>query len=152
MGMLLSVGYWFVTDEGFPGTSRCLALSPFNKLQLSGDLDRIANAPSHRATACVETVGPFGRFPFVTGAPGQPVSDPDPLDHQNLILDLHIAFSLGAQLPLASIYPARFQRATQRPGQSTSRGSDHVIERRGMVRKESRGRPVVLAHLVVRSE
>jgi hypothetical protein len=63
----------------------------------------------------MEAVGPFGRLPFVLRAAGQPVSDPDPLDHQDFILDLHIAFSLGAQLSLAGVDPSRLQRATQGP-------------------------------------
>jgi len=33
----------------------------------------------------------------------------------NVFLDLHIAFSVGAKLPLAGVDPTRLQRATEGP-------------------------------------
>jgi len=63
----------------------------------------------------VERVGAFGRLSFRDRASYQPVSDTNPLDNENPFLDLHIAFSVGAKLPLAGVDPTRLQRATEGP-------------------------------------
>ena len=100
----------------------------------------------------MERVGTLGGFSLVLGAVGQPISNTNALDHQHLVLDLHVAFSITDEPAASGVDPARLQRATQGAGQSTRRGCHDVIERGGVVGVEPGRGSVVLAHLVVGSE
>jgi len=97
-------------------------------------------------------VGAFCRFAFVLGAAGQRVGHPDPLDDQDLVFQVDLAFGFRCELSLACIDPARLQRATQGAGESTGGGGDDVIERRGVVGILAGRGAVVLAHLVMGAE
>jgi hypothetical protein len=100
----------------------------------------------------VVEVRPLGSLTPVLGAAAQHISDSDPPDDEDLLVEHHIAFREGIQAPLARVDPARPQRATEGAGESASRGRRHVVERCGALGELARGRPVVLAHLVVRAE
>ena len=89
---------------------------------------------------------------LIFGAAGERVAHPDPLDHQHLVLEVDVAFGLGAQLPLACVDPARLQRATQGARESTGGRRDDVVEGRGVVGVLAGRGAVVLAHLVVGAE
>src|SRR5438105_7842426 len=100
----------------------------------------------------MEAVGPLGHLALVFRATTQPVVDANPLDHENLVVDDHIALRLSAELALAGIDPARLQRATQCPGQSTGCSSDDIVESRGVIWKLAGRSAVMLADLVVSTE
>jgi hypothetical protein len=90
--------------------------------------------------------------PLLRRAASQRVVDPNPLDDQHAILDLDVTFGLRREVALSSFDPARLQRATQGPGQSTGRRRHDVVER-GRVRLEGAGRgSVMFRHLVVDTE
>ncbi len=82
----------------------------------------------------------------------QLVADPNALDDEHAVLDLDIPLGLGGEMSLASVDLARLQRATQRAGESTCRGGDHVIERCRMRLELAGFRPVMRRHLVVHAE
>jgi len=97
-------------------------------------------------------VRPLGGLALIGRASRQRVVHPDPLDDEHPVFHLDVTFGGGHQVPTARIDPARLQRATQGPGQSTSGGRDHVVKGRG-VRLERSGRGlVVLRHLVMHPE
>ena len=77
-------------------------------------------------------VGPLGRRPLVVGTISKPVLHADALDDQHAVLHLHVAFTLRREPALTGVDPARLQRATQGPGQSTGGRGHHVIERGGV--------------------
>jgi len=116
------------------------------------DVDRAADAPGDRAAAGVKAVRALGGLSLVLRAAGQLISNANAFDHQHLVLDFHVAFSLAHEPAVAGVDPARLQRATQGAGQSTGSGCHDIIERRGVVGVEPGRGSVVLAHLVVGSE
>jgi hypothetical protein len=63
----------------------------------------------------------------------QRVVNLDPLDDQDLVLEVDLAFGLGGQLAAARVDPARLQRATEGAGESTRRRGDDVVESRGVL-------------------
>lgn len=95
---------------------------------------------------------PRGSFPLVVRAADELVPDSDALDHEDLVLDNHIALRLGAEPALAGVDPARLQRATQGAGQSTGGGCDDVVERRGVIGVLAGSRAVMLPNLIVGTE
>ncbi len=97
----------------------------------------------------MEAVRSLRGFALVVRAPAQPVTDSDPFDHENLVLDNDVALSIRGQLPLGGVDPARLQRASQGARQSTGRRSNHVVQGGRMVRVLARRGAVVLAYLVM---
>ena len=89
---------------------------------------------------------------FIVGTTGQRVADANSLDHEDLILEVHLAFGFSRKSPIACVDPARLQRATQGPGESTGGRGDDVIEGSGVVGILAGGGAVVLTHLVVGAE
>ena len=94
----------------------------------------------------------FRRLALVFRASFQRVADADPLDHEDLVLDVDLALRLRAQSPFTRVDPARLQRATQGAGESTGGGGDNIIEGRRVIGILPWCRAVVLAHLVVCAE
>jgi hypothetical protein len=76
----------------------------------------------------VKGVGPLGGL-ALAGLELEVVTDPDPLDDQDTVLDLDLAPGLGAKPPFAGRDLARFQRAPEGAGESAGRRRDHVVER-----------------------
>ena len=97
-------------------------------------------------------VGAPGRRLLVRRATSQLIADPNALDDEHAALDLDVALGLGCEVSLAGVDLARLQRATQRAGESTCRGGDHVIERCRMRLELAGFRPVMRRHLVVHAE
>src|SRR5690349_25166200 len=95
---------------------------------------------------------PLRRLAFVRRAVAQRVRDPDPLDHEDLLLDVDVALGLGRQPPLARVDPARLQRASKGAGESTGGRGDDVVEGGGVLRVLTWRRSVVLADGPVRAE
>ena len=95
---------------------------------------------------------PFSGLSLDLWTAEQAIADPDVLDGQHLVLDEDLTFGLRRQLAVARIDPARFQRASQCPCESTRRRRDHVVEGRGVIRVLTRGGAVVLSDLVVSPE
>src|SRR5215472_12389779 len=132
---------------------RCAApLRRSTERQIGRDVDAFADRPRDRAPLGVVEVRPLGSLTPVLGAAAQHISDPDPPDDEDLLLEHHIAFREGLQAPLARVDPARLQRATEGASESASRGRHHIVECGGALRELTRGCPVVLAHLVMRAE
>lgn len=97
-------------------------------------------------------MGTPGRVLLLRRATGQSIVHTDSLDHEDALLHFDVAFGLGRQMTLARGDPARFQRASQGAGESTSGGSDDVVEGGGM-RFEGAGRcPVMLRNFIVDAE
>jgi len=71
----------------------------------------------------------------------------NPLDDQNLALELDLTPRLAGEPPLASVYLARLQRAPEGPSQSTAGSGDNVVERGGIWRRVARIDSVVLRYL-----
>ena len=94
----------------------------------------------------------FGRLALVLGAATQCVVDADLLGDEHLVHQVDLSLGLGGQPALARVDPARLQRATQRPRESTGGGGHQVVERRGPLRELPRRGAVVLAHRAVRAE
>jgi hypothetical protein len=94
----------------------------------------------------------LGGLSLVVGTAGQRVANANPLDDEDLVLDVDLALGLRRQPPLARVDPARLQRATQGAGESTGGCGDDVVEGRGVVGILTRRGAVVLADLVVRTE
>ena len=98
-----------------------------------GDPHTAAQGAGHRTPVGMKAVGALGR-----GALGrvqlQVVVDVDRADYQDLAVLTDIAGRLTGEVSLASRYVARFQRASQRPGQSPGGGRHHKVQRRGMRR------------------
>jgi hypothetical protein len=97
-------------------------------------------------------VGPLGGLALIRRAACQRVVDSDPLDDENPVFHLDVTFGRRDEVAAARIDPARLQRATQGPGQSTSGGRDHVVKGRGVWLERSGRGLVVLRHLIVYSE
>jgi len=95
---------------------------------------------------------PLGGLVLIGRAARQRVVHPDPLDDEHPVFNFYVAFGRGDQLAAARIDPARLQRATQGPGQSTGGGRDHVVEGGGVRLKRPGRCLVVFRHLVVHSE
>jgi hypothetical protein len=95
-----------------------------------GDLNRSLHRARHGAAAGVESVDPLdhGRVNFVASA--QCVVGVDPLDDEDLALELDLAPNFGGQLATGRIYLARLQRAPEGPGQSAAGRCDNVVEGR----------------------
>ena len=100
----------------------------------------------------MERVRALGGLALVVWTALKSIPYMDTLDDEHLVLQHHHTLGLRAQFALARIDPARLQRAAQGPSESTGGGGDHVVERRGVVRILTGGRPVVLADLVVGAE
>lgn len=92
----------------------------------------------------METVRSLSGLPLVLRAPLEPVIDSDPLDDQDLVLELDVPLRLRRQPSLRSIDTTRLQRATQGAGESTGRGRDDVVEGGGVLRILAGGGAVVL--------
>ena len=73
----------------------------------------------------------------------------DPSDHQDFVLDIDIAASLGGKAAFAGIDPARFQRAPKCSAESTGRRGYDVIKGRGVIRILARCCAVMFAYFVV---
>ena len=116
-----------------PNPSPTFFNTVLGEFQLRVDDDGARNALGDRAARGVERMGALGRLALVGGAARQLVPDPDALDDEHLVFDHDVAFSLRTQPALASVDPARFQRASQRAGESTGGGRYHIVECRGMV-------------------
>ncbi len=58
------------------------------------------------------------------------VDDVDPLDHEDAVLLLDLTGHGGGESTGRRRDPARLQRASERSGQSATRGGDDVVERR----------------------
>ena len=80
------------------------------------------------------------------------VADADPLDDQDLVLDVDITLRLRAQPSPARVDPARLQRATQGAGESTRGGGDNIVEGCRVIGILPCGGAVMLTHLVVGPE
>ena len=100
----------------------------------------------------MEGVRPFGGLSLVFRAAGEAVPHANSLDHQHPVLDEDVSFSLGGQLAVAGVDPARLQRATEGSGQSTGCCRDNVVKGRGVLRVLAAGGAIVLAYLVMRPE
>ncbi len=68
----------------------------------------------------------------------QLVRHADSLEHQDAVVQFHLADDLAGQTSLARIDMTRLQRASEGAEQSATRGGDHVVDRRG-VRPGDRG-------------
>jgi hypothetical protein len=97
-------------------------------------------------------MGALGGVSFVSSAPAQQVANPNPLDHEHLFLQDHVAFRFGAQSPVTGVDLARLQRAAEGAGQSTGSCGNDIVESGRVVGVLARRRPVVLANLVMRSK
>jgi hypothetical protein len=97
-------------------------------------------------------VGTLGRLALVFGTVLQRVTDADSFDDEHLVLEVDVAFGLTAEATHAGVDPARLQRATQGPGQSTGRRGDDVVEGRRVIRILTGRGAVVLSDLVMGSE
>ena len=100
----------------------------------------------------MEGVRAFGRLALVLGAATQCVVDADLLGDEHLVHQVDLSLGLGGQPALARVDPARLQRATQGPGQSTGSRRDDVVEGRGVLGVLAGRGAVVLAHRAVRAE
>ena len=127
-------------------TPRCRSVA---KLQLRCDLDAALNALSNRAATGVELICPLGCIPLVLRATFQQIANVDPLNDKDFVLYDHVALRLTGQPTFASVDPARLQRAPECPGESTSGGSDHVVEGGGVIGVLAGSGSVVLSDLVM---
>jgi hypothetical protein len=71
----------------------------------------------------------------------------NPLDHQDLALELDLTPRFTGEPALACVYLARLQRAPEGPSQSTAGGGDNVVERGGIGRRVPGIDSVVLRNL-----
>ena len=71
----------------------------------------------------------------------------NPLDHQNLALELDLTSRLTGEPPLACVYLARLQRAPEGPSQSTAGSGDNKVKRGGIGRRVPGINSVVLSYL-----
>jgi hypothetical protein len=94
----------------------------------------------------------FGRFSLVIRAATKLITDADPLDDEDLVLQHHVALSLGLKPSTSGVDTARLQRATQGARESTSGGRHQVIEGGRPLGVLSRSSAVVLADLVMSAE
>ena len=94
----------------------------------------------------------LGSLALVVRATPQRVAHVDLLDHQDLVFEIDIAFTLCSQPALARVDPARFQRATQGSGESTGSCGHDVVEGRGVVGILARRGAVVLPDHAMRAE
>jgi len=62
----------------------------------------------------------------------QPVPHEDPLQHQRAAFELDLTSGVGVETTVSGWDAARLERAAQRPGQSTSRRCDDIVQRGGM--------------------
>ena len=100
----------------------------------------------------VELVRPVGRLDLVLRAARQTVTDPDPLDHENLLFDQDVTFGVGCQPAAAGVDSARLQRAPEGAAESTGGGGHDIVERGRVVGKDTGRRAVVLPYFVVGAE
>jgi hypothetical protein len=82
----------------------------------------------------------------------QLVANSDSLDHQYLVLDDDVAFSVAREPTSARLDPARLQRAPEGARESTRGGGDDIIERSSVLWILSRRRPVVLPNFTMCAE
>jgi hypothetical protein len=94
----------------------------------------------------------LGRLALVSGAACERVAHADLLQHQDFVLDVDLALGFGAELAIAGVDPARFQRATEGAAKSTGGGGDDIVERGCVLRLLTGSGPLVLAHRPVRPE
>ena len=80
------------------------------------------------------------------------VVDVNPLDDQDLALELDLTPRLTDQPALTCVYLARLQRAPEGSRQSTAGGGDNVVQRGGIGRGVARVYAVVLRHLRMDAE
>jgi hypothetical protein len=123
-----------------------------DEFELCADGDAPADALGDRAATGMEGMRALGHLALVIGAPGEVIAHVDALDHEHLLLQHDDAFGIRAEPTLAGVDPARLQRATQGPGESTGGRGHHVVESGGMVRILPRSGAVMLANLIVRAE
>ncbi len=118
---------------------------------MGADVDRTGEATRDRAETGVKAMHPLGLSPALL-RDGQPIVDPDPLDHKNAIfgLDLPDRFDLIALR--INLDVTRFQRAGERAGQSPARRSNDIVKRRGMRRILARVHAIVLGDLRMNTE
>ena len=76
----------------------------------------------------------------------------DAADDEHVIFELNFADCFRHQSFIRSVYLTRLQRAPEGSDQSTRRGCDNVIERRGMGLQDRRRNLVMLRYGAVRSE
>jgi hypothetical protein len=88
----------------------------------------------------------FDNFRIDPPAP-QFVVNVNPLDDQDLAIELDLTPRLTGEPALACVYLARLQRAPEGPSQSTAGGGDNIVERGGIGRRNSGINSVVLGYL-----
>lgn len=99
----------------------------------------------------MHVVDPLDNLALVfTGA--QFVPGFDAANHQDFSIQLDFADDFGAELAVAGINAARFQRAPEGAGQSPAGCCDHIVQSRRMRRKRLRRDLVVLCDLGVNAE
>jgi len=62
----------------------------------------------------------------------QPVPHEDPFQHERAVLQFDLTGRVGVETTVSGWDAARLQSASQRPGQSTSRRRDDIVQRGGM--------------------
>ena len=108
------------------------------------------NGAVDRTAVFVNVVNTFDRLSRRIGGNAEFVDNVNPLDDQNVFLELYIAGHVGGQLLDADL--ACSQRAGKRACESPPCGSDDVVERGGMFRKFAGNDPVVFGNRSVQSE
>jgi hypothetical protein len=98
----------------------------------------------------VNVVNTFDRLSRRIGSNAEFVDNVNPLDDQDVFLELYIASHVGGQLLDADL--ARSQRAGKRARESPACGSDDVVERGGVLWEFAGSDPVVFGNRSVQSE
>ena len=113
---------------------------------MRADVDRAGQAAGHRTETSVKAVNPLDVRAALVGDT-EPIVDPDPLDHEDVILGLDLADGFDLILLRIDFDLARLQRAGESAGQSAARGGHDVVERRRVRRILPGLDPVVLGDL-----
>ncbi len=122
------------------------------QLETGADVDRGADRAVDGAVEHVRVEGALDLVARRVGGDAEPVRDMDPLDHENVVLELDLADRLACQPALARIDTTRLQRAPEGAGQSAARGGDDVVECRGVLGLAAPLDAVVVSHLVMHAE
>lgn len=95
---------------------------------------------------------PLRCLALVLRAVAQRVCNSDPLDDEDLLLQVYLALGRCGQSPLARIDAARLQRAPKSAGESTCGRGDYIVERGRVLGVLARRRSIVLTHRTMRAE
>jgi len=124
----------------------------FDQLECGAEVYRGVDRAVDGAVRHVCVEGALDLVAWCVGGDAESVGDADPLDDEDVVLELDLADRLARQPALARVDSTRLQRAPEGAGQSAAGGGDDVVEGGGVFSLAVSLDAVVVGDLVMHAE